>query len=141
MIKISVDKKKVAKAKQFLINNRVIVAFVVMLTIILVLWQQSYSKQKKIDELNAVIKLEDKIKEIESKLTEMRDRESNVYPEITRKLQNLEKARQDYKKLEAQLKKPTKEGVTNDINKLNMEEVNRIFNSLGYDTAVGPVGK
>lgn len=126
------------KIKDFVYYNWYVLLIIALCIGMVFQYQLNQSTEAEVLKLNSALTVKEKVDSIDSKLTEMSDREKNLYPNLDAKIADLEAARKQFQSAESKLKQPNRGEVTNEINKLNENEVSKLLTDLGYPSSVRP---
>jgi membrane-associated HD superfamily phosphohydrolase len=124
------------RGTNFLIKYWYIFVILIMFSFSIFMFQLNNQNKKEIDELKAKISLTENIQQTEARLTEMKQREAELYPVLNKKYAELEFVKTQIEKKRSELKEVDKERIKNEIEKMDLRSINNLFNELGYTNTI-----
>lgn len=122
--------------KSFSLHYWYLILIILLLIASVVLWQRGESKQKIINEQAAALQVAGTVQAIEAKLAELRKREAELYPELAKKLAQLDKDEAALAKKRKELTNGKREKISKQVDKMDINAVSREFNTMGFANSV-----
>lgn len=117
------------------INIFLIIIFIITFVIFFVLNTKLNNKEKELELLKKTIHVQDNIKNIENKLSDMKIREQQ-YTNLENKKIKLLQAIDELEKRKSQLNKIKKERIQSDVENLTTNDLSLSFNNFGFPNTI-----
>lgn len=125
------------KILDFLQNKKITFLTILLihcLVLYIIVITKNHSKQ--IESIKTLININSEIVECEKKLNELKKKEENLYPKIEIKNKEYEKIIKQIEKRKGELNEIKKTQIDKDFEKININELNSLFNSYGYTSKI-----
>lgn len=125
------------KILDFLQNKKITFLTILLihcLVLYIIVITKNHSRQ--IESIKTLININSEIVECEKKLNELKKKEENLYPKIEIKNKEYEKIIKQIEKRKGELNEIKKTQIDKDFEKININELNSLFNSYGYTSKI-----